>query len=505
MTSVKESSKHWKNYLLNGYKIAKLWEETFLDFPDFKTLIMSKITLTVPDDRESSHQSFQYASSHSPSRGSTQQPVETIEVGFKKSKKYVEEFHNAKRPPAMPSGLVAIHIKSLILEEMDPYVLMGRYDANVYIRVWINNAVKYTSVYQKAKFPCDLVYDELKHFRVIASDEPGDICNHIRFEVVLYDPSKRDVHHIVCNKDIHLYEAMHDLFLVRRLELREFKYQKPCGWLTAEVVFGYGEFGFGFSNQFLDRSIHPKHNIGHSIFFRPEPPENRRDSTNDVMITRHIGHPCFIPFAKHANLDMSDEFGADIEPYCEVTHKNELVEQKLRGRLECVLKEMQQLSSKQERLHFLRNLITERGAHTPVTHTTYRVKAGFMLKHRIAKSASKPRKSLFGFLEKEGHGQHVKAGPDTRRGSKAESIMSDVSEILPVQSSSSGGLAKFGNWVMSTAKRAMSVVSQMGNMGQVFAETETKPEDDMTPEEVQHVEEDRIEYAIDDRRYTWHM
>lgn len=446
-----------------------------------------------------------------------------VHVEAKKPKKHVRRFLKSKRGALMPSGLLSIHVKSLNLHEIDVYSLFERYDVCIYLRIWVNTMVKYSVMYSRVKLPINLLFDELKHFRVNVSDVRTELCNHIRFEVVFTDPSDRDYHKIISAKDIHVYDIIKDLFDIKHLELRDLHKQKAVGDLNVEMTFAYGTFGYGFANQFHSRLVNPKDNLSHSIFFRPPPMDGRVDSINDTTVCRHIGHPPMIPFKRKAELDMYVEFQAELDWFFggKVREPN-VVTQRLTERVEKIQHEVDLLTSRKERLHFLRSWVSDSEAHVPVNHSTFRLKPGFLLQQRAPKMGPRPaggRKSEVGLLDPTDMAtfsvvaEHAPAVIKKKQPGSNDFLPS-ISEhpkqephVPPVTTRLSDLSNRLSRSVSKASGSISSFIGNLTNMSGVFKGdgTEEKSTIELTTEENEELQQDRAQYSYDDHRYSWHM
>lgn len=250
--------------------------------------------------------------------------------------KIFSALRKVKQESTHPSGVLAIHLKRLILENLDMYKLFQRYHATVYMKVSGQNQVKCTAAYPNVSVPSTVLMDEIKHFRLTVSNKRTDPSNYIRIELMALCSDNDKIHKIISTKDIHLYDVIKNQFSVEPIQMRSVDKHIDIGELELEFCFAYGTFGYGYSSQFDNRQKKPQEQLAHAMFCRVEPPDGREDFVSDVMTCRQVGHPCFIDFPKKAHIgETSSVFGPELQlhPELQIVEEPYLLISKMKKRM----------------------------------------------------------------------------------------------------------------------------------------------------------------------------
>ena len=210
----------------------------------------------------------------------------------------------AKDKKVGPAGLLAIHIKKATFHNLDPTSEYEREDLSVYIRIYSDRQLKTTCCYDGVYSPANLVFDDLRHFMLLPTDDRNDPTNVVRLEVAVFDPDTPRKHRILAAKEVHMYDIIKNMYLVEKYEFM--RIQTLIAEVDVEMCFSYGTFGYGYSNQFENRLTQSKEILSHSMFPRIDPPPKRQDSgRKDVITCTHVGHPSYIDFTKKVPLLVS--------------------------------------------------------------------------------------------------------------------------------------------------------------------------------------------------------
>ena len=300
-------------------------------------------------------------------------------------RRQLQLIREAKTSFVKPTGLLSIHLKHLEITHLDVYRLFKRYEFAVYIRVTLDDQIKYTSMITRVSLPLSVTFDELKFLNVRPTPKRSDRCNFLRLEVIVLDTDKPETHTIICMREIHIFEVIRAMLEIRTLELRNM--DRQIGELDLEFCFQYGAFGYGVSNQFENRQKTFKDQVTHSMFHRSKPPENRCEYEYDIIQCKHIGHPYYIPFERKSEIQpVGEDLGLDFK-----VHGNQIIPQpshvmtRVLGPLRKRQQEFSQITNRRQRLDYLRNLFHTTRDHTTINHDQFTVPDDFRLKARKAK------------------------------------------------------------------------------------------------------------------------
>ncbi|XP_033124245.1 C2 calcium-dependent domain-containing protein 6-like isoform X2 [Anneissia japonica] len=194
---------------------------------------------------------------------------------------------------------------------------------------------------------------------LMISRKRSDVKNDVRFDLVLVENSR--VHRIVGHKDIHLYDIIKSLYLANTYDIR-YKNQIVAK-LDLELCFAYGIFGFGFSHQLENRQKKVSDIVSHSLFFRVEPPDHRKQVKSNVITPMPVRHPEIINFTEKANIggfDLENESNLpDINMFddVEIVGESSLLHRILRRRMNRLQSNFSQLRGRQQRKNFLEKLV----------------------------------------------------------------------------------------------------------------------------------------------------
>jgi hypothetical protein len=131
-----------------------------------------------------------------------------------------------------------------------------------------------------------------------------------------------------------------------------------AGEINLQLLFNYGLFGYGHSNQYKPpqtiegAKFSFASNMQRSLFPRVEPPDDRVDGNGITMAARHVSHPEFIPF-DHKVTQLG--YGAILDPVETSNNDKDLyknVVQNMR-RLPEMAKTLKRITDRNGRLAFL--------------------------------------------------------------------------------------------------------------------------------------------------------
>uniref|UniRef100_A0A671FP23 C2 domain-containing protein n=1 Tax=Rhinolophus ferrumequinum TaxID=59479 RepID=A0A671FP23_RHIFE len=190
-------------------------------------------------------------------------------------------------------GCLAIHVKKC--RRFTPKISLYHYN-NLFIRISINNIVKYTkmrSLLSKNKLysyndkNTVIKFDEVKYFSVQVPRRHDDERNNIYLELMQND-NKEKYPLLLGSVQVHLYEVIQKGCFTEEFQMLN-KNTFICR-VEVEFMFSYGNFGYGFSHQLksLQKIIEP------SMFMNVAPPPERTDPVTNVIVPQQIEYPAFL-------------------------------------------------------------------------------------------------------------------------------------------------------------------------------------------------------------------
>ncbi|XP_013360203.1 PREDICTED: amyotrophic lateral sclerosis 2 chromosomal region candidate gene 11 protein [Chinchilla lanigera] len=166
-------------------------------------------------------------------------------------------------------GCLAVHIKNC--RQFLPFICLKHYK-NLYIRISVNNFVKYTKSFNLLSGNSDknivIKFDEMKFFSIQVPRHQDDTWNNISLELVQYSDTD-DYLLLLGSATVHLYEVIQKMCFTEELQMLN---ENTCVCrLDVEFMFAYGSFGYGFSHQLkpLQRNIEPTMFL--SVASQPKP------------------------------------------------------------------------------------------------------------------------------------------------------------------------------------------------------------------------------------------
>lgn len=271
----------------------------------------------------------------------------------------IEHRLHSRFAKSLPEGVLAIHFKRCVKVKLDVDTHFNtKSDISTYIRYDIGHQHKCSHIKH-----CDLkknflLFDDIKHFLCEVNNYRHCPTNTIVIELVAFEDKE---HHIrIAKMEIHLFEILKRLYTSETYPLYHGK--KVVAEAEIEFVFAYGCFGYGYSNQLVNRKHTPNEQIAHSLFFRQEPLDERKlENVPDVASCLPIGHPPFIPFTERCEIGTTArdfDFDVDVHELCRKIDDPILLVKKIRKRMWKLQGQYEELRTRKERLHYLEKIIT---------------------------------------------------------------------------------------------------------------------------------------------------
>ncbi|KAF6031858.1 ALS2CR11 [Bugula neritina] len=201
-----------------------------------------------------------------------------------------------------PTGVLAIHVKRCkILKVLDSTKEFSkRLPMSLYVRIAVGEVIKTTKTVNDVRCSNNVgvILDDLKHFQVTINNKLDDESNKLKIVLMAYQGYNK--HKKLGEKEIHLFNIIKNLFIVETLELT--RNAHVIGEVEIEMAFSYGCFGYGYSSQLESKTHSCTEQISQSLFYRAEPPSDRKHEAKNVMTAIPIPHPTFIKWPAQVNI-----------------------------------------------------------------------------------------------------------------------------------------------------------------------------------------------------------
>eukprot|EP00741_Cyanophora_paradoxa_P009336 tig00000144_g9044.t1 len=255
-----------------------------------------------------------------------------------------EEVHPAVK------GVISLHIKEckkLYTGDLSTYT-------NCFMRISVRNLTKRTRVAQVSYGT--VMWDQIKHFPVTVLRNRRHPFNLLTLQLFAFESQNAMSHKPVGSVSLHLHDIVKASPVSGEFDLWDRHH--IVGELHLDIAFTYGFFGYGYSVQLKDE-LQPEQHVAHSLFPRVDPPEDRREPQRLTMTPKAVRHPAFIPFAQRVVLGYGASLAAILnrEEDDEKEREDFALLRASMGRLESLRAQYTALSSRHERLAFLRRVI----------------------------------------------------------------------------------------------------------------------------------------------------
>ncbi|KAJ4454598.1 hypothetical protein PAPYR_10649 [Paratrimastix pyriformis] len=248
-------------------------------------------------------------------------------------------------------GILAFRIveaRKIITEESEKDQTL-----NAYCKISIQDLSKRTKVAPNINGRS--YWNQVKHFPVQISRSRRHPSNLVRIQVFSFKHAN-EKHKEYGTVAFHLHDIARALKFKGKFDL--FLVDQIVGEIQVSITFHYGLFGFGYSLQLKkkDQVQPPDWFVRHSLFPRLQPPTERAEPGRGVMLPKATCHPYCVPFDYRVFLGD----GREIAPKLDWAAAAENRFPNLMGYMKDfshVRHAMKQISSRHEKLQFLRDVI----------------------------------------------------------------------------------------------------------------------------------------------------
>uniref|UniRef100_G1PX56 C2 domain-containing protein n=1 Tax=Myotis lucifugus TaxID=59463 RepID=G1PX56_MYOLU len=265
------------------------------------------------------------------------------------------------------AGCLAIHVKNC--SHFTPKIDV-QHKNNFFIRISINNIVKYTKLCsllpQNIPFVINerktlIKFDEVKYFSVQVPRRQNDARNNIYLDLMQFD--NKEKHILLGRVQVHLYEVIQKGCFTEEFQMLN-ENTFICR-MEVDFMFSYGNFGYGFSHQLkpLQKIVEPP------MFMNIPPPPERTDPVTNIIIPQSIEYPAFLSPDLKVTVGMPPP---EDQPNQPPAVRLEKLQQQPRERLEKMKKEYRDLPTWREKAAYLEGILNPKlGPSEPKTTNTH--------------------------------------------------------------------------------------------------------------------------------------
>jgi len=179
----------------------------------------------------------------------------------------------------------------------------GWYETNprIYFAIRTPLAQKTTTVFVlPSTSDEDLMIEALVHFTCNINPLKESSENVITIAIVAYMPTEDFKHYIVSEKHFYLIDIIRSICVADSYKFKSIIGDQLIAEADMEMCFGYGMFGYGYSNQLLNAGKPISEGVARSIFIRADPgPETEKVKEVKCVESRTKGHAALAPQVTH--------------------------------------------------------------------------------------------------------------------------------------------------------------------------------------------------------------